>query len=69
MPDIIKDADIIWDRETRILVVAVDRSFGSVLQRLEEENPDWVVVVRTRTGSAEVYYYAFHSSELREAGL
>ena len=47
-------------------MVAADRSLGSVLLRLEEENPDWVVVVRTLPGSAEVYYYAYRSAELRQ---
>ena len=39
--------DIFWDTESSILVVAADRSLSSVLHRLDEENPDWVVVVRT----------------------
>ena len=58
--------DIFWDHESSILVVAADRSLGSVLHRLDEEDPDWVVVVRTLPGSPEVYYYAYRSAELRQ---
>ena len=54
-----------WDREGAMLQVAADRSLGTVLRRMHEENPDWVVVVRP-TGSAHVYYYAFRSSELEQ---
>jgi hypothetical protein len=47
-----------------MIVVAAGRSLGSVLRRMDNEEPDWVVVVRTPAGSAEVYYYVFRRSEL-----
>lgn len=56
---------IVWDRHSRILVVAAGRSLKSVLRRMDDENVEWVVVVRVLTRSTEVYYYAFRSSELR----
>lgn len=57
--------EILWDRDSSILTVAAERSLGSVLRRVDAQDADWVVVVRTLTGLAEVYYYAFRSSELR----
>jgi len=57
--------DILWDRYSTILVVAAQRSLDSVLRRMDNEDAVWVVVVRTMTGTAEVYYYAFRGSELR----
>lgn len=58
--------DIFWDYESSILMVAADRSLISVLHRLDEQDPDWLVVVRTLPGSPEVYYYAYRSAELRQ---
>jgi hypothetical protein len=57
--------EIRWDINGSILTVAAERTLGSVLRRLEDENADWVVVVRTLPDRDEVYYYAFRSAELR----
>ena len=59
---------IVWDRGGAVLEVAADRTFESVLRRMVEEEADWVVVVRPLRESAEVYYYAFRSSELERLG-
>jgi hypothetical protein len=50
-----------------VIAVAADRSLGTILRRMRDEDARWVVVVRTLPGSAEVYYYAFRSSELERA--
>jgi len=55
---------IVWRHEDRILEVAADRSFGSLIKRILKENPEWVVVVRTPTNTNEIYRYVFTSSEL-----
>jgi len=55
---------VLWDRASTVLTVAADRSLGSVLRRMRDESAEWVVVVRTPTWGAEVYYYAFRSFEL-----
>jgi len=57
---------IVWDRDSPIAVVAAERSFRSALRRMREAQADWVVVVRTLARSAEVYYYAYRSSELEQ---
>jgi hypothetical protein len=55
---------ITWDRSGAVLQVAAERTLESVLRRMHEEQPDWVVVVRPLRESEAVYYYAFRSSEL-----
>ena len=55
---------VIWRHGDRILEVAADRSFGSLIKRILKENPDWVVVVRTPTNTSEIYRYVFTSLEL-----
>lgn len=59
--------DTLWTRSSdSFLVVAADRSFGSMLRRMNEELATWVVVVRTPAWDAEVYYYAFTAAEVKD---
>ena len=53
----------IWEEAEDFVAVAADRSLGSALRRMRDENARWVIVVRTLPDSATVYYYAFRSSE------
>jgi len=55
---------VLWDRSGAVLIVAADRTLESVLRRIDEEQVDWVVVVRAPRGSTDVRYYAFRHSEL-----
>jgi hypothetical protein len=55
---------VVWHRSPVVLEVAADRTLESVLRRMRAERADWVVVVRPRQTTSEVYYYAFRSSEL-----
>jgi hypothetical protein len=57
--------DVFWDSNGEILLIAADRSLESALQRMHENRADWVVIVRTMTGSSDVYYYAYRSLELK----
>jgi hypothetical protein len=51
-----------------ILTVSADRSLGSVLERIVESRPEWVVLVRTMSDRADVYYYAFRPYEIEALG-
>src|SRR5215469_3017381 len=53
-----------WDRTSRRIVVAADRSFLSLLARLRRDKAAWVVIVRTVERRAEPYYYAFRAAEI-----
>ncbi len=55
---------VAWDRSGGIVKVAADRTLESVLRRMREAQAVWVVVVRCRGESEDVYYYAFRSEEL-----
>jgi len=47
-----------------ILVVTASRSLESVIRRIREEGPEWVVLVRTVPWSSDVYHYAYRPEEL-----
>lgn len=51
-----------------ILSVTADRTLGSVLERIAESRPEWVVLVRTVSDHADVYYYAFRPWEIEHVG-
>jgi hypothetical protein len=55
---------IFWDNSSSIMVMAADRSLGSVLRRMHEEHARWVVVVRTLVDRPDIFYYAFSISDL-----
>jgi CHAT domain len=59
---------IVWDRTSRSVVVAADRSFLSLIARLHREKPAWVIIVRTVEGSPggapEPHYYAYLRAEI-----
>ena len=57
--------NIWWDSMGEILLIAADRSLASALHRMNENEADWVVVVRTIAGIRDVYYYAYRSLELK----
>src|ERR1700730_16200769 len=61
-------SDIVWKKDlcrAEILTVAAARSLGGVLRRMGTESAEWVVVVRTKIETGEVFYYALHRSELQ----
>jgi hypothetical protein len=53
-----------WDRKGSMLVVAADRTLASVLGRITQAAPAWIVVVRSR--GPHVYRYAYRGEELRQ---
>jgi hypothetical protein len=55
---------VLWDWESTVLVVAADRSFGSVLTRMFLAKCVWVVVVWT--SGAQTLRYAYLGEELRQ---
>lgn len=61
-------SEILWKKDlyrSDILTVAAGRSLGGVLRRMEAESAEWVVVVRRKAETGEVYYYAFRRAELQ----
>jgi hypothetical protein len=65
-------SDILWKKDlhgSEILTVAAGRSLGGVIRRIEAESAEWVIVVRTKVETGEIYYCAFHKSELQRLAL
>jgi uncharacterized protein associated with vWA-MoxR-VMAP ternary system len=54
----------LWEKAEHFVTVGADRSLGSTLRRMRDEDARGVVVVRTVPDNAEAYYYVFRRSEL-----
>jgi hypothetical protein len=57
---------VTWSGPARILTIAARRSLRSVWEKIQREEPEWVIIRRAVDWQAEPYLYAFRTHEILE---